>query len=1218
MAAEPSPKLHHLKYPESQFDSQTSTVLEQNFLAPLKDSQEVQGVAPEWHDDIGGHKEENGTDQPLKPTQGPFFSRPMLEDPLNFQDGFQYSKAPTPHIQLNRPLAPRNVLGLQINLKNDSFVKTEHPPHNSDCQIIEDPLGCDLDNSRDIGEAGIQTSLPAPNMKMKTYDTASIRSHHSSKGTVRTYEGAKESTHSLSGPPFKNTSPIINKGSALPQQRKAHIRSSAAQLEGHKLPKTITDIQRKALIQSKHTNRISHPVHRSKGQIEKSLSPRPNTPEVHQDLVNDYEVLHTRTTRSQGWPARDPAWNQPTDIPRAQAMHGEPRKNRSSVAEMTRPFVRDAHEDYSTTRTVSRASNISKIRAPLGKERRRARVKRAIPGMEESNALRYQLSQSWNKFFGHENERNKFWEKKITEMEEQLTERDGKISDYLEEIHRRGQIIEDLENVKKEQNVLCQEKEAALSDLTERVQRLREKMREYKDHLNDATKEQQNIFNYIRPKYHQMREQLKQAELNHQNSLEQALSVTKVAREEIRDSVNEVQALSQQEIHKLRLEIRTLEVKLAEREKDVNREKDHINDLRRELRESHELNRDALRSLHTQNHELMKKSDERAIQIQTVEHGVNQQEQRIQSLQKFLEDDKATSLSPSELVESLKALQTGALNHVLSDFREYTESDREQSSQAIEGLKSDILAVREVCTGLCEKIQSNQNASEWQEKFGEAQTEFHALLRQMDRLKEKLARTQDEAKMQLEQQERLQQELVSLRANALATGEFNSRIENLQREKGKIQGLLDEKQTCIRGLEDELRRVYETLSAQECRLKDNERQFQDEQEKLMQTVASCHEQKEQAVKQAREEECMRTRAEYRDIKDRLHEAEQDCGRLQNELVQVQLSAESALKDSRDSAAKQAQEVLQPIIGLMNKVSEGLQTSKHAKDDLNAKLEAWSSGHAELSLLRQAVRKIEKDQEKATENGSRLRELLDIQKKLDDTWQWHRAEVDALHRAIELEKSVKADTERFNRRVTIRSPGINDNHNQKMVPVSNEEERATRRQTGSLKSIMKPVMSQVERRPEEQYHKAFSHSAYNRPVLGPPTSVEEESVNETIPKSAEIVSTEESRSRKRKSVETETKPRENAEEQSQSAENPRAKISRSMSNAFHDPVPKPTTNSILLQAELFHVRGGPIERRSRSLITYGSPHLDIRGVGSGDQESLLENRETHTHSFNFIS
>ncbi len=76
------------------------------------------------------------------------------------------------------------------------------------------------------------------------------------------------------------------------------------------------------------------------------------------------------------------------------------------------------------------------------------------------------------------------------------------------------------------------------------------------------------------------------------------------------------------------LEIRTLEAKLAEREKDVDREKDHVNDLRRELEKSHKLNELSLKSLNMQNKELMNKSDHRAIQIQNVEQCINRQEQR--------------------------------------------------------------------------------------------------------------------------------------------------------------------------------------------------------------------------------------------------------------------------------------------------------------------------------------------------------------------------------------------------------------------------------------------------------------------------------------------------------------------------------------------------------------------------------------------------------------
>ncbi|TGJ88523.1 hypothetical protein E0Z10_g192 [Xylaria hypoxylon] len=1220
MAAEPSPKLHQFKHSDSQFDSQLSTLLEQNFLAPLADSQETQDVVSQWHDDIGG-QQENATNQPLQSTTGPFFSRPLPVDPLDFQNGFQYSKAPTPKIRPNRPNAPQNGLGLQIDSKNDSPVKTEHPHHDPGCLTVDDPS----DDSRNVPGVGAQASRSELNTRINTYVAVSIHSDHSSDGTLATHGQLERGTLKdlLPKPPFQNTSPF-NKASASFQQPKANVQSPATRLEGPRLPKAFADIQRKALIQSNRANHSSHSVRHSKSQAGKASSSRFNTPEVHQDLTNDHEAIHTRTRKPRERPTEHPTFNRSTHTPRKQAIDGKPRENRSTAVETARPFTEDVHTDYSMTRPMSGASNISKLRTPLGKERTHARARRAIPDMDKSNALRHRLSQSWNQFFVHEARRNEHWEEKMNDMVEQLAERDNKVSEYLEEIQRRGQVIEDLEHVNKEQDALYQEKEAALTELTEQRQKVREKMRQYRDRLNDVTKEQQSIFLHFQPRFHLMKEQMKRTELDYQSSLEQAISTTNVVRDKMKQRVKEVQTLSEQEIQKLRLEIRTLEVKLAEREKDVNREKEHMSDLRRELNESHELNRDAFKSLDTQNQELMKKSDEETIHIRNVEHCVNQQEQRIQSLQKFLEDDKANAPSPSELAENFKVLQTETLNCVLSELRENAVSDREQSSQAAEGLKSDILAVGEVCISFGKQIQSSQNASEWQEKFGKAQMDHQALLRQTDRLKEKLAKMQDEAKMQLGQHESLQQELNSLRASAKATDESNGLIEILQKENERIQGSLDEKEICIRGLEDELRGIHEALSAQNCRLEDNERQIQDEQEKLTQAVASCHEQQDQAVKQARAEECARTRAEYCNIENRLHEAEQGCDRLQNELVQVKQNAEIALKNSKDEAVRQAQEVLEPIVGLMDKVTEGLQTAKHTKDDLKEKLEAWSNGHVELSLLRQAVRKIEKGQTKAIENGNLLGELLDVEKKLEATWQWHNSEVDALNRAIDLEKSVKADMERFNRqghkgkqvpgiphavnrRVMVKSPGTDDDHN-KMVPISNEEERATRRQIASLRGIMKSAVLQVERRPEEQHHKAFSRSAYNRPVLGSSARVEEEPVNEAMPENMETGSTEMS-ARKRKRADTEANLGENADEKLQLAEKRRAKISHSLSSDFHDPISKkPATDSIRLQAQLFYSKSEPIERRPRPFMTYGSPDLDIRGrVVSSTMTTLPEDR-----------
>lgn len=77
----------------------------------------------------------------------------------------------------------------------------------------------------------------------------------------------------------------------------------------------------------------------------------------------------------------------------------------------------------------------------------------------------------------------------------------------------------------------------------------------------------------------------------------------------------------------MQLEIRILQDKLAEREKDVDREKDHVNYLRRELKASHEINSRALNSISTQNEELIKKSNEETCRIQSVKKSMDEQEE---------------------------------------------------------------------------------------------------------------------------------------------------------------------------------------------------------------------------------------------------------------------------------------------------------------------------------------------------------------------------------------------------------------------------------------------------------------------------------------------------------------------------------------------------------------------------------------------------------------
>ncbi|KAK5626414.1 hypothetical protein RRF57_002129 [Xylaria bambusicola] len=523
---------------------------------------------------------------------------------------------------------------------------------------------------------------------------------------------------------------------------------------------------------------------------------------------------------------------------------------------------------------------------------------------------------------------------------------------------------------------------------------------------------------------------------------------------------------------------------------------------------------------------------------------------------------------------------------IIRELSERAELDRKWSSEVTEGLKNDILGVREFCFNLSEQIQSHQSAAQWQDKFSKAQMDHQALLQETDRLKEELAGMHIEADTQRQQRETLQQQLNSLSASAKITDASNKLIETLQKEKQRIQEGLNEKESLIRTLEEKLREVTEALSVQKSQFKDQECRFQYDRAKFMETIASCHEQRDQAINQAREE-YTRIQTKYHDVENRLRNAEQNYSQLQIEVVQAKQGAEHTLRKNKDEVAKQAQQLLVPIADLIEKTSEGLQTSEQVNDNLNKKLEAWSQDHVEVSLLRQAFQKLAKDYKTNTENGKILVNFLEVQKEMENTWRWHKSEVNALNRAIELEKGVMADTEGaihighkgqpnishvIHRRVMIQSPAIDHDRNRKMTPVSIEEERVTRRQAAPVKGIMKPAALQRQEKMEEQHHQKdqttaqtgqslsrrqatstdekksilVSHSAYNRPVLGSAASLEECNID-CMPEEIETASTEVPVSKKRQRVEMESNEREKAVDKiSHAAHKRRVKISRSMS------------------------------------------------------------------------
>ncbi|KAI0102984.1 hypothetical protein GGR51DRAFT_259073 [Nemania sp. FL0031] len=388
----------------------------------------------------------------------------------------------------------------------------------------------------------------------KTYGGVLISSDSLIPPTTSKNEQSQTENHApsnddlLPGLPFQNITPSRKSF----QQGKAHTRSPASQPAKYKLPKAVSDIQRKALIQSNHTNRLNQPVHHSKSQFEVSPS-KFNKPESQQDLAGPQMLEHTQLEQRQGQCTRDSALSEPPHTPKTQISDATERSRRylSKVENISRPLTEGTPKDCTIrNRPASQASNISKPRAAQTQGHMRSRRKRPSPSLEETDALRHKLGRAWNDFFVNEDRRNEHWSRKLGYLKEQLAERDVKVAKYLAKICQQDQDIANLKVMNEEQHALYKNQRDSAAEMEMRLQRLKGRAKEYKDHLNDAIKEQQNMFKYFQPRYHEMKEQLRQAELDHQSSVEEALSTTNAIKDKIDGSIQKVQAISQQEIKK--------------------------------------------------------------------------------------------------------------------------------------------------------------------------------------------------------------------------------------------------------------------------------------------------------------------------------------------------------------------------------------------------------------------------------------------------------------------------------------------------------------------------------------------------------------------------------------------------------------------------------------------------------------------------------------------
>jgi len=553
-------------------------------------------------------------------------------------------------------------------------------------------------------------------------------------------------------------------------------------------------------------------------------------------------------------------------------------------------------------------------------------------------------------------------------------------------------------------------------------------------------------------------------------------------------------------------------------------------------------------------------------------------------------------------------------------------------------LKADVAAIHELYNGLNHQLQlqSQKVESEFQEKLSRAETEHQALLQEAGRLREELNRAHEESKMQVQQCEGLHRELTTLRTTAKGMAKYKGQAEILEKEKQGFRDSIGQKEACIQALEEKLEETRHTLRTQDDQLEHHKKQLAVERESHSKAISINEEQREKAVKQVMIDVSTKIQAKYKGIEKQLQDAVRERDRVQEELKQAQLNAEKALQESAEVSAQEMCQKLVETEKMVEKLSTDLHATEQSRDHLQNELEANCRANTEVSVLIEAVEKLSEDLQRTNDSGNQLQGYFDQWKTLQETYQWHQSENETMLRDVMTpgngagarsnssdHTSPKAEGEPQilhdgNRRVIIQSPVSSDGVGEAMDAMTVVQEQFNRRRAATPKSILKAFSAEdilldqqkltglqvntlqsttpSKRRRVNRPAKLgpVSHSVYNRPVLGSLADTENRRKRDRISTSQALVPAEMSSiPEKRKIYDGKVKREASAEGSTRETKEgngtgKRTKLSRSMSPYFHDNVSKepeiePVQQS---QLQLRPPRGEPLERRLRSVVTYG--------------------------------
>ncbi|KAH8205398.1 hypothetical protein TruAng_000477 [Truncatella angustata] len=605
-------------------------------------------------------------------------------------------------------------------------------------------------------------------------------------------------------------------------------------------------------------------------------------------------------------------------------------------------------------RPISRESNISKRRFPNPLPRPTAQTPLS-PLRRTVRQERMILANSWNGYFSREHEYLEKLEAKINRLEGYIEEYEQTIEQFETAEVAQNEVIHKLEAENTELHASLNTQKKNFDTQDARIVELRSKCREYKDGLNRALVEQQQLYTKskqnIKHIVHQLQTEQQASERSRENSMNAVLDQSESTRQTLQKHVNDVATHARLKIAELENTIEILKADLGGRQQELNQERESSKIVRSELEESHRVNTEVLRSLEVQNTKILEAVEEQQGRSKDSEQAVNECDSKLSSLADKVAELKAQVVHPGSITESLASTHKDITKSVVAEIQSL-ESWLLYAGTDQKGLARDkkIDEVITLCRTIDEDLRGEDGTMYWQQKCQKAE----AKLLDAAEKQRYLQAEADNAVNCLQEVSGKHEELKSHTAIVEhEVMELQDKIEasrEAQGESDRLGNLLSEKDTTIADLQNKLQ------------------ESQDNNQKLQQALDMVTKSQEQNVTEGAQE-IEQLRDKCQDVMERLMASVGDRTKMEQDLHKAKEKIQR-LSSNREGEAKDLTRLLREDIRGVQDLTNSFNAIKTELSSLNP-VSQWNESRANLCALEERYKNLINDLAGATKKRKEL-------------------------------------------------------------------------------------------------------------------------------------------------------------------------------------------------------------------------------------------------------